>query len=71
MNLNRVVTIVEQVKGASTAVVDGVTVVRELAEENKQGANNVVQGMDTLTANNYILQQKTDHSMEMTQTIDT
>lgn len=40
MNLDRVVTTVEQVKCASTAVVDGVTVVRELAEENKQGANN-------------------------------
>ena len=70
-NLDRVVTTVEQVKGASTAVVDGVTVVRELAEENRQGANLVVQGMDRLTANNGVLQEKTDHSMEMTQTIDT
>lgn len=70
-NLDRVITTVEQVKGASTAVVDGVTVVRELAEENKQGANYVVQGMDRLTVNNGILQEKTDHSMEMTQTIDT
>lgn len=70
-NLDRVITTIEQVKGASTAVVDGVTVVRELAEENRQGANFVVQGMDRLTVNNGILQEKTDHSMKMTQTIDT
>ena len=70
-NLDRVVTTVEQVKIASTAVVDGVTVVRELAEENKMGANTVVAGMEELTANNEILQEKTDHSMEMTKTIDT
>ncbi len=69
-NLDRVVTTVEQVKGASTAVVDGVTVVRELAEENKQGANDVVKGMDELAANNDILQEKTASSMEMTKTID-
>lgn len=69
-NLDRVITTVEQVKIASTAVVDGVTVVRELAEENKQGANLVVDGMDLLTKNNGVLQEKTDHSMEMTQTID-
>lgn len=70
-NLDRVVTTVEQVKNASTAVVDGVTVVRELAEENRQGANYVVEGMEQLTENNMVLQQKTDSSMEMTQTIDT
>ena len=35
-NLARVVTTVEKVKGASNSIVDGVTVVRELAEENKQ-----------------------------------
>ncbi len=69
-NLDRVVTTVEQVKGASTAVVDGVTVVRELAEENKQGANDVVKGMDELATNNDILQEKTVSSMEMTKTID-
>ena len=70
-NLDRVITTVEQVKNASTAVVDGVTVVRELAEENRQGANYVVEGMEQLTENNMILQQRTDSSMEMTQTIDT
>lgn len=69
-NLDKVITTIEQVKTASTAVVDGVTVVRELAEENMQGANSVVAGMEDLTANNMILQERTDSSMEMTQTID-
>ena len=44
-NLERVITTVKQVKGASNAVVDGVTVVRELADENKQSANEVVSNM--------------------------
>ena len=38
-NLARVVKTVEQVKVASNEVVDGVTVVRELADENKAGAD--------------------------------
>lgn len=41
-NLDRVVTTVGQVKGASSSIVDGVTVVRELADENRQGADSVV-----------------------------
>lgn len=51
-NLERVVKTVEQVKDASNSIVDGVTVVRELAEENKEGANNVVKGMRELSDNN-------------------
>lgn len=69
-NLQRVVTTIEQVKGASTAVVDGVTVVRELADENKESANCVVQSMDELAQNNEVLYDKTMSSLGMTQTIN-
>ena len=62
---------VEQVKDASNSIVDGVTVVRELADENKQGANNVVKDMGTLAKNNGILNDKTVSSIEMTKVIDT
>lgn len=44
-NLDHVVKTIEQVKTASTSVVDGVTVVRELSDENIEGANNVVRSM--------------------------
>ena len=70
-NLARVVQTVEQVKEASNLIVDGVTVVRELAEENKEGANDVVNGMGQLSQNNEILNEKTLSSMEMTTVIDT
>lgn len=69
-NLAKVVTTVEKVKVASNSVVDGVTVVRELAEENKDGANEVVSSMKDLTEKNTVLSQKIDSSMEMTRDID-
>ena len=70
-NLARVVKTVEQVKGASNAVVDGVTVVRELADENRVGANDVVKDMQTLSENNGVLNEKTLSSIDMTKVIDT
>lgn len=70
-NLARVVQTVEKVKVASNAVVDGVTVVRELADENKEGANNVVKDMRNLSNNNDVLNDKTMSSMEMTAVIGT
>lgn len=69
--LAQVVQTVEQVKDASNSIVDGVTVVRELVDENKQGANNVVKDMGTLAKNNGILNDKTVSSIEMTKVIDT
>ena len=69
-NLERVVKTVEQVKDASNAIVDGVTVVRELADENKVDANNVMKDMQTLADNNGVLNDKTLSSMEMTRVID-
>ena len=70
-NLARVVQTVEKVKVASNSVVDGVTVVRELADENREGADNVVKGMQKLSANNEVLNERTVSSMEMTTVIDT
>lgn len=69
--LAHVVQTVEQVKEASNSIVDGVTVVRELADENKEGANNVVKDMGTLSDNNDVLNDKTVSSIEMTNVIDT
>lgn len=69
-NLNKIVTTVDKVKAASSAVVDGVTVVRDLAEENKEGANDVVLSMGELADNNEMLNQKVDSSMSMTENID-
>jgi len=70
-NLNRVVQTVEQVKVASNEVVDGVTVVRELADENRLGAENVVTNMQELSSDNGVLNDRTMSSMEMTTAIDT
>lgn len=69
-NLDRVVKTVEKVKVASNQVVDGVTVVRELADENKMGAENVVTDMQELSNDNGVLNDKTMSSMEMTEVID-
>ncbi len=69
-NLSRVVQTVEKVKDASNQIVDGVTVVRELADENKVGAGNVVKDMVTLSDNNEVLSERTLSSIEMTTVID-
>ena len=69
-NLNTVVTTVDKVKSASHAVVDGVTVVKELAKENKEGANLVADSMGDLVENNLVLSEKIDSSMEMTEDIN-
>ncbi len=70
-NLERVVKTVEKVKGASNQIVDGVTVVRELADENKVGAENVVTDMNALSDDNAALNDRTMSSVEMTKVIDT
>lgn len=69
-NLDRVVKTIEQVKEASTSVVDGVTVVRELSDENMEGADNVVHSMGELFSKNAVLQDKTNSSLNMTNKID-
>ena len=70
-NLRRVIQTVEKVKVASNEVVDGVTVVRELADENRMGAGNVVTDMYELSNDNGVLNDRTMSSMEMTTVIDT
>lgn len=70
-NLERVVKTVNKVKGASTSIVDGVTVVRELADENRQGASSVVKSMNKLSDNNNILHDRTMSSVDMTTDINT
>lgn len=69
-NLDRVVNTVEQVKDASNSIVEGVTVVRELTDENKEGAQIVVESMEELAENNTTLYQKTMSSMDMTSKIN-
>lgn len=69
-DLNRVITTVEKVKGASNTILDGITVVRELAFENKHGADVVMLGMNELTDNNSSLHDCTSSSMDMTTDIN-
>lgn len=70
-NLNRVIVTIGQVKTASNSIVDGITVVRELADENKHGAHSVVQSMEKLSQNNELLHDRTMSSMDMTTDINT
>lgn len=60
---------VEQVKSASTEIVNGVTIVRDLADENKHSANTVVGNMEELTEQNNVLSGKTESSIHMTSDI--
>ena len=69
-NLAKVVSTVKQVKGASNAVVDGVTVVRELADENKHSASEVVSSMSELSEQNDVLSNRIFSSIDMTEDID-
>lgn len=70
-NLQRVITTIEQVKTASNSIVDSITVVRELEDENKHGANSVVSSMKQLTGHNQLLHEKAISSMDTTTTINT
>lgn len=68
-DLQRVVTTVEQVKNSSNTILDGITVVRELASENKHGSDIVMLGMNELTDNNGMLRDSTTSSTQMTSDI--
>ena len=68
-DLHRVITTVEKVKTASNSIMDGVIVVRELAGENKHGADIVASRMDTLNDNKINLQDTTSSSVDMTSDI--
>lgn len=68
-DLHRVVTTVEKVKEACNSIMDGVTVVQELASENTHGASIVVRSLHKLQDNNNNLQNTTTSSNEMTSDI--
>jgi methyl-accepting chemotaxis protein len=70
-NFKKVVDTIEQVKSASASIVDGVTVVRELSDENRSDASNVVESMNTMTGNNSIMSEKAMSSLDMTEGIST
>lgn len=68
-NADVILSTVDQVKTASTEIVNGVTVVRDLADENKHSANTVVENMEELTGQNAVLSGKTESSIHMTSDI--
>ena len=61
---------VEQVKGASNSIVDEITVVRELIEENKNDALAVADCMENMAGKSDALGREIDSSLEMTKDID-
>lgn len=68
-DLQRVITTVEQVKQACNSIMNGVTVVQELASENSHGASIVVQSLHKLQSHNTNLQNTTTSSNDMTSDI--
>lgn len=68
-NIDVILSTVEEVKSSSTDIVNEVTVVRDLADENKHSANTVVNNMDELTGQNAVLTEKTHSSIGMTSDI--
>ena len=69
-NLNTIVETVEKVKKASDKVVEGMTVVRGLTDDNIEGANHVVDTMTGLASNNQILFNKTKSTEDMSESIN-
>ena len=63
-DLQRVITTVEQVKQACNTIMNGVTVVRELASENSHGATIVVNSLHKLNEHNTNLQESTASSIQ-------
>ena len=68
-NLAKVVATIKKVKSASNAVVDGVNVVRELSEENKEDAKAVTDTMGELVEKSKELSQSVDSSLGMSEDI--
>lgn len=69
-NLERVVRSIEKVKTASNSMVDGMVVVRELAEENQESAFEVEKNMEALISNNDTLHERTNASITATDKIN-
>lgn len=70
-NLDTVVNMVNKVKSASNHIVDGMTTVRDLSDDNLYDANQVVNHMGGIFENNKVLYDKTKSSQDMTESIST
>ena len=68
-HLDKVEETVAKVKEVSTSVVDGVTAVKEYADDNRIEATSVVDDMAAITVETAVLNDKTSSSLEMTKTI--
>ena len=68
-NLDKVKETVLKVKDVSTSVVDGVTAVKEYADDNRAVASSVVNDMTMITEQSTVLNDKTASSFEMTKAI--
>jgi len=68
-NLEKATDTFASVKAVSAQVEDEVGIVKDLSEENKEGAGEVVSHMRDLAANNEVLRDKTSSSLEMTEEI--
>lgn len=66
----RVEETIEQVKGASNSIVDEITIVRELIEENKNDALEVADSMEDMVEKSDALGREITSSLEMTRDID-
>lgn len=69
-HLEKVTATVTQVKKAGETVEQGVSVVKLLSEENREGAKNVVERMNSLSDNNFVLRDKATSSLDMTEEIE-
>lgn len=68
-NLEKVIRTIENVKAAAKEVVDGMIMIRGLTDGSVKGANAVAKDMEELSQNNDMLYDKTNSSLDMTETI--
>lgn len=68
-NLDRVNTTVDKVKDVSNSIVDGVTSIRELSDENRNAAASIVDDMEDIMRQSELLNSSANSSLEMTKTI--
>ncbi len=68
-NLDKVISTIENVKSAGREVVGGMAMIRDLTDGSVKGANAVAGDMEELSHNNDILYDKTNSSLDMTETI--
>jgi len=68
-NLNKISRTVEKVKSTSNSVVDGVSVVKDLADESRQGTNAIVTDMDSIVESNTLLKASTNSTINMVEEV--